>query len=107
MQIDLIAASGIGVLSIKRTNGIERIVGPVTGRRVGGESNAIGKEHGMSGDVLRGVEIFRDERRGHHQSLPGIRESFAGSAVSGKLRGGIECLHSGKVANRVGVFAVI
>ena len=61
----------------------------------------------MAGDLLRRVEVLRDQRRRHHQRVAGVGEPFARRAVDGELAGRVERVDAGQVAERVGVFGVV
>ena len=60
----------------------------------------------MLGDVLARVEILRQQRRRHHQRVPGIREPFACRAIDREHTRRLQRFDSGEVAQRVGVFSV-
>ena len=60
----------------------------------------------MAGDVLRGIEILREQRGRHHQSGAGIGKAFARRAIDGKFFRGIERRNAREIADRVGVFPV-
>ena len=55
----------------------------------------------MSRDVLRGIEVFCQQRRGHHQGAARVHEPFPRRAVSGKFLRGFKGIHPGEIPHRV------
>ena len=60
----------------------------------------------MTGEVLRGVEILREQRGRHDERRAGVREALARRAVHGELACRVERFDARKVAEGVGVFGV-
>lgn len=105
LKIDFVTAARVGVATVEVADLGERFVGPVAGGGCFGEAEAIGKEGGVRGDFLSGVEVLGEERGGHDEGVSGIGEAFAGGAIDGELAGGIE-IDTGEIADGVGVFGV-
>ena len=60
----------------------------------------------MGGDVLRGVEILREQRGRHDERCAGVREALARRAVHGELARRVERLDAREVAEGVGELRV-
>ena len=60
----------------------------------------------MACEILRGIQILREQRRRHHQCRTRVGESLASRAINGKLLRRIERRDACEVTNRVSVFHV-
>ncbi|TXT33704.1 MAG: hypothetical protein FD138_1814 [Planctomycetota bacterium] len=57
-------------------------------------------------DFFAGVEILRQQSRGHDHRVAGVREAFPGRVVRREFFRGIEQFDAGQIANRVGVLGI-
>ena len=64
------------------------------------------REDSVTRDVLRRIEILREQRGRHHQRRACIRKTFASGAIDREFLRWIERLDAGQIAQRVGVFHV-
>jgi hypothetical protein len=82
------------------------LVGPVAAGLRRGEPEPVREQHRAVGDVLRGVEVFAEERRRDvGERLGRVREALARGPVGGELTGRPE-VHPGEVADGVVVLGV-
>ncbi len=97
---------GVGVTGVEGSDVCEGFIGPVLRRRAGGESDSGGGERHVVCDVLRGVEVFGEERWGHDECGSGVGETFSGGAVLGELACWFERGDAGEVSDGIGELAV-
>jgi len=62
----------------------------IRGGRRPAQSECRREQHGVAGDGFAGIEILRDQRWRHRQSVAGIGETFAGRAIHWKFFGRLE-----------------
>ena len=80
-EVHLIGAARVGEAAIEPADLGEDLLGPVAARGPGREGEALGQEHGVARDLLAGIEVLREQRGRHDESVARVREPLAGGAV--------------------------
>ena len=65
-------APSVGEPRVKLTNPIQLFIDPIAGSRVRREIDSGRHQHGMSGNLLGRIKVFRDQRWRHDQRIAGI-----------------------------------
>ena len=95
-----------GVTCVDGADACQSLIRPILRRGAGGPAHALRGEDRVTRNVFRRIEIFRQQRRRHHERRTRIGKTFASRAIDRKLLRRIERLDAREIPQRVGVFHV-